>query len=200
MLQELWLDGLFFDKDDKGGGADEEDEDDKGKSKGSDEEDEEEDVLSWDDWHKEQSEEVQELITGREKGLKSALGSERDARKDLEKKVRGLAKEAKDGSKVKEELDDLADELKEADQKADFYGDAHKQGVTNLKLAYQVAVADDLFDRRGNANFGKMKEEYPELFGSKKKVDGNIGDGTGGKIGGRVKDMNTAIRAAAGKR
>ena len=200
MLQELWLDGLFFDKDGKGGGTNEEDEEDKGKSKENDEEDEEDDVLSWDDWHKEQPEEVQELITVREKGLKSALTSERDARSDLQKKVRSLSKDAKDGSELQTKLTGLADELKASDQKSDFYEDAHKAGVINLKLAYQVAVSDDLFDRRGNANFGKLKEEYPELFAAKKKIKGDIGEGTGGKIGGRVKDMNTAIRAAAGKR
>ncbi|KKL73699.1 hypothetical protein LCGC14_2072300, partial [marine sediment metagenome] len=61
------------------------------------------------------------------------------------------------------------------------------------------AVADGLFDKRGNANFGKLKEDHPELFAAKRKVKGDIGEGTGGKIGGRTKDMNAAIRAAAGK-
>ena len=198
MLDELWLNGLFFDKDGDGGG-DGNGDGDKGKSKEGDKGKKDGDVLEWDTWHGEQSEEIRELITAHETGLKSALTSERDARKDLEGKVRGFAKEAKDGSKLQDELKGLADELKAADRKADFYGDAHKAGVTNLKMAYMIAVSDDLFDRRGNANFGKMKEDYPELFAGKKKVDGNIGEGTGGRVGGAKKDMNAAIRAAAGR-
>lgn len=208
MLDELWLNGLFLDTDGNGGGGgggngdgngDGDGDGGKSKSKGDGEGEENGDVLEWDAWHGEQSDEIRELIKVHETGLKSALTSERDARKDLEGKVRGFAKEAKDGSKLQDELKGLADDLKAADRKADFYGDAHKAGITNLKMAYLIAVSDDLFDRRGNANFGKMKEEYPELFAGKKKVDGNIADGTGGRIGGGKKDMNAAIRAAAGK-
>ncbi|KKL88062.1 hypothetical protein LCGC14_1928440, partial [marine sediment metagenome] len=85
--------------------------------------------------------------------------------------------EAKDGSELKTKLEALADELKAADQKADFYGDAHKAGITDLKLAYLAAVDGELFDKRGNANLGKLKEDHPELFEGKRKIKGNIADG-----------------------
>lgn len=195
MLGEWWKTGVFYSPEEGGGNGEENGDNDKPKGK-----EENGEVLEWDAWHGEQSEEVQELISGREKGLKSALDTERDARGDLEKEVRALAKTAKKGSELETSLTEMADELSESSRKTDFYEEAHKAGVSNLKLAHQIAISDELFDKRGNANFGKLKEDYPELFTVKKKIQGDAGRGTGGRIGGKKKDMNVAIRTAADKR
>ena len=123
--------------------------------------------LEWKPWHDALPKEAQELVAEREKGLKSALDSERDARKTAEKDLRDVAKKLEEGSEAQQEVLKLADQVAEGTTKADFYEEAHKAGVSNLKLAYHVATTEDLFDKRGAVNFDKMKEAYPELFGKK---------------------------------
>lgn len=154
--------------------------------------------LTFDGWLGEQPDEVKVLLDGHTKGLKSALESERGSRKDLEKQLRDLAAKAEKGSEAQTQLAGIADQLGEADRKADFYEMAHGAGVTNLKLAYTVAVSDEMFDRRGQVNFDTMKQSYPELFGAKSVPKGNAGDGTDTQPS-PAKDMNRYIRTAAGR-
>lgn len=156
------------------------------------------DELTWDAWHKTLPEPVQKLISEHESGLRTALASERDARSTAEKDLRDVAGKLEKGSDAQKKVLELADDVAAGTKKADFYEDAHKAGVTNLKLAFHIADGDDLFDKRGLVDFDKMKEEYPELFGKKQLGDGNAGDGTGGKLPGGEKDMNAAIRRMAG--
>jgi len=151
--------------------------------------------LTYDTFVSGQSEEVKTLLEENVTGLKSALESERDARGDLEKKVREVAKEAE--GEAKEKLEALANELKAADQKADFFVAAQAVGVSNLKLAYIVAIDEELFDRRGNVNFEKMKADYPELFGEKPKTPKGYG-GSGQTPPDAGTDMNKRIRRKAG--
>jgi len=154
--------------------------------------------LAYETWVQEQPEEVQTMLVGWESGLKSALANERDARKKAERELRDLAGKAEKGSEAEQKLLSLADQMSEADRKADFYEAAHTAGVTNLKLAYLVAVQDDLFDRRGNVNFEQIKRDYPELFGGSKTAAGNAGSGTkNGQPAGKG-DMNAWIRKTAG--
>ena len=160
----------------------------------------EEAPLEWDTFHGSLPEKAQKLIAGHESGLKTALETERDARDTAEKGLRAVAKDLEDGSKAQKEVLRLADDNAAINVKADFYEDAHKAGVSNLKLAYLVAKDDDLFDNRGNVNFEKMKEANPELFGKKKVPEGSGGEGTGGALPGKKKDMNAAIRKMAGQR
>ena len=89
--------------------------------------------------------------------------------------------------------------MAEGTTKADFYEEAHKAGVSNLKLAYHIATTEELFDKRGAVNFEKMKEAYPELFGKKQVPRGDAGEGTGTAPGGKEVSMNAFIRKAAGK-
>ncbi|RLD07704.1 MAG: hypothetical protein DRI32_00435 [Chloroflexi bacterium] len=129
--------------------------------------------------------------------LESALKSERVTRKDMEKQVRDLAKQAEDGSDSQAQLTQLADDLEKAGQKSDFYEVAHLAGVSNLKLAYMAAVQDDLFDRKGNVDFAAMKESYPELFAGTQEEDGDAGRGTGGELP-EGSTMDDYIRGKAG--
>ncbi len=196
MLSNLW-NGFCYSPEDKGGGGNGDDDQAKDKDKGKDEDKGK--SLAWKPWHDALPKEAQELIATRESGLKTALDSERDARKDAEKDLRAVAKDLEEGSEAQKKVLTLADDVAEGTKKADFYEDAHKAGVSNLKLAFLVATDEGLFDKRGNANFDKLKEGFPELFGKKRVVDPNAGDGTDTLPDGQKKGMNEYIRDAAGK-
>lgn len=135
-------------------------------------------TLTFDTWLATQPDDVKGLLDGHTKGLKTALESEREIRKTREKELRDLAKKAEEGSEAQKQLTDLANQESETGRKADFYEAAHAGGVTNLRLAYLVAVQDELFDKKGNVDFDEMKKGYPELFGSKSTAAGNAGSGT----------------------
>ena len=154
--------------------------------------------LTFDAWLEKQDEKVKGLLDGHTKGLKSALENERSTRKDLEKQVRDLASKAEKGSTAEKQLTEFADKIAESDRRADFFDAAHKAGVTNLKLAYTVAVSEDLFDKKGNVDFGKLKTAFPELFGTKKTPSGNAAEGTEGNTN-VAADMNARIRRQAGR-
>ena len=149
---------------------------------------------TYEEWLGKQSDEVKTLLEENVAGLKSALGSERDARGETEKKLRSAAKEAEGAAK--EKLEKMADDLKSADEKADFFVAAQTAGVSNLKYAYIVATQEGLFDRRGNVNFEKMKTDFPELFGEKPKVLKGHG-GSGQTSPDAKEDMNAFIRRRA---
>ena len=190
MLSNLW-DGVYHDTDDSGGVKPKEE----GVVKPVVAE-----ALSWKPWFDALPEEARALVSERESGLKSALGTERDARKDAEKELRKAAGQAEKGSELQKQLEESADSLAASTTKSEFYEDAHKAGATNLKLAHAVAVTDELFDKRGNVNFDKMKDAYPELFGKNVPPRGDAGVGTGAAPGGEKKDMNLFIRQGADKR
>lgn len=136
-------------------------------------------TLTFDGWLDQQPENVKNLLDVHTKGLKSALESERGSRKDLEKQLRDLAKKVEAGSETEKQLTELADQQASASRRADFYESAHREGVTNLKLAFTVAGQDELFDKKGNVDFGEMKKFYPELFGTVAGANANAGSGTG---------------------
>ena len=171
---------------------------DQGKDKDNEKDRSNDKALVFDDWLKEQQDPVKTMLDGHTKGLKSALDGERDARKDLEKQVRELAAKSEKGSEAEAKLTALADEMSEADRKADFYEEAHKAGVTNLKLAYLAAVQDELFDRRGRVNFEGLKKSCPELFGVAKPPPADGGAGREGDEPAHT-SMNEFIRKGAGR-
>lgn len=154
--------------------------------------------VTFDAWLDKQDVTVKGLLNDHIKGLKTALDSERASRKDMERQLRDLAKKADDGSEAQEKLTRMADEISAADRRADFYEEAHRAGVANLKLAFIVATQDDLFDSKNRVNFDGMKKSYPELFAGTKIPDGNAGNGTGSLDAGK-NDMNSRIRGASGR-
>lgn len=155
------------------------------------------DKLTFDTWFKDQPEDVQTLLDGHTKGLKTALESEREIRKTREKELRDLAKKAEEGSDAQKKLTELADREGDMGRRADFYEEAHAQGVTNLKLAFMVATQDELFDKKGAVDFDEMKKAYPELFAAKSSAAGNAGSGTG-KTQTTATSMDDFIRRKAG--
>jgi len=153
---------------------------------------------TFDVWLSGQDDGVRGLIDGHVKGLRTALESERGERKGLEKQVRDLARGQEKDSDAQRKLTEIADQLSETDRRAGFYELAHQAGVTNLKLAYLVAVQDEIFDRHGNANIERLKQSYPELFTAAQKTpQGNAGAGTNNPPA--AQGMNEYIRRAAGR-
>jgi len=182
--------GLYFSPDDGAGDGN------SGDEKPADKQ--EKTPLEWDAFHGSLPEEAQNLIATHEGGLKTALETERDSRGQLEKDLKDVAGELEKGSDAQKEVLKLADKVAAGDRKIDFYEDAQKAGISNFKLAYHIAKDDDLFDKRGNVNFEKMKESYPELFTKKKAPPADGGEGTGGGLPGEKVDMNALIRKKAG--
>ncbi len=190
-----FLEGLYFSPEGDGDGAPTEDgETQKPAAKP------EEKPLEWDAFHGSLPEEAQKLIATRESGLKTALNTERDSRRDVEKELKDVAGELEKDSDAQKKVLKLADEVAAGTEKSDFYEDAHDEGVSNLSLAYIVAKKEDLINKRGKTNWKTLKEKYPELFGKKKIPDGGAGEGTGGKRPSTKTDMNARIRAKAGRR
>lgn len=153
----------------------------------------------FDTWIGTQPENVKEGLDKHVHGLKSALESERSGRERLEKQIKTLGKAAGEGTELKEQLDKLSGELVEERVKNQFFLDAHEAKVTNVKLAWLAAKAEELIDSKGVADFATLRQSNPELFAVAKTVvpPGNQGNGRG-QEGEKRFDMNSAIRKAAG--
>lgn len=139
------------------------------------------------------------LYEGHTQGLRSALDSERQAHKDLERQVREAANKAKGDVKV--ELDRLTEQLEAANRQTDFYKEAGNPeiGCSSPELAWMAAEKDGLFDRRGAVNWATLKQRYPVLFQQQQQpARGNAGSGTQTPPT-PAQDMNTFIRRAAGR-
>jgi|GEM_PF-6015885 len=150
--------------------------------------------LQFETWVAGQPDEVKAMLESHTGGLKSALQSERERAKGLEKGLREAASKAEKGSENEKQLVALADQVQEASRKNAFYENAVSAGATNLKLAYMAAVSDDLFKRDGSVDFEALKKNYPELFG--KTSTNNAG--SGGKGPDKKITMDDFIRAKAG--
>ena len=133
-------------------------------------------------------------------GLRNALADERNGRKELEKQLRNLSKQAEEGSALKTELDRLAGEQAITTANTTFFEAAHEAQVKNLRLAWLAAQDFGLIDAKtGEADFAKLRQMAPELFAQKPAPQGNAGNGAtqGGVANGR--NMNDWIRAASGR-
>lgn len=144
-------------------------------------------------------ENVQQLYAEDVKGLKTALNTEREQRKELAGQLADAAKKLAAGSDERKALEAISGKLEAAEQRAQFYEEALKPEVKcrNPKLAYLAAQTMDAFDNRGNINWDVLKREYPELFGTK-IPDSGAGQG-GNQNPPSGKNMNTFIRKAAGR-
>lgn len=155
---------------------------------------------TFESWIEGQDEQVRGLIDGHVDGLRSALKSEREQRRDFEKQLRETAQQLEQGSEARQRLEGIAGELDAAEQRAEFYEAAHGAGVANLRLAWLAVQQDDsLRDRRGQVNMARLKERYPELFPGPKVAAGNAGEGTQ-QPPKAAAGMNEYIRRASGRR
>lgn len=155
---------------------------------------------SFEKWLVDQPETVKELFDSHIDGLKSALDSERSGRKELEKQLKNLSKQAGEGSELKTQIDKLTTDMQQSDSRAVFYEGAHEAGVKNLKLAWIAAKEYDVQDRNGNVDFVKLKSFVPELFATQTKVvpPANAGNGAG-QVAAAQPDMNMFLRRATGR-
>ena len=155
--------------------------------------------IEWDAWLAEQPDTVKAAFEEKTAGLQSALKNERQANKDREKELRDLAAKAEKGSEAEQQLTKIADNLAVETQRADAYEQLHAAGVSNLKAAWTLARADNLFDRKGNIDLDALKTGYPEIFQTRRVASANGGEGTGGGNPPSPADMNRAIRQAIGR-
>lgn len=154
--------------------------------------------FNFDEWFEEQPEHVRKGYEGRTQGLHSALEAERTQRKELAKELKKLSSEATQGSEAQKALGEMSTRLEQAEQRATFYEDAIKPeiGCSNVKAAFLVAQADNLFKRSGEPDWAAIKAAAPELFGTRKTPPGNAGSGNGSPPAPKA-GMNEWIRAAA---
>lgn len=128
--------------------------------------------LTWDEWHGQLSEDQRKLIESKfdtdAKALKGALEKERDEAKTLAKQLKDLQGKSEKGSELEKALSDLQAQLAAATQEKQFILDAPAKGVSNIKAAYKLALADGLIDAKGAVDWDALKGAYPELFAQPK--------------------------------
>lgn len=146
-----------------------------------------------------QPENVRKLYDGHITGLKNTVDATRKERDDFSKQIKDLLPKVEKGSEAEKTILDLQAKQLVSDKRANFMDEAIKPeiGCSNLKAAWALAVADDLFDKRGNPDWAALKLAAPELFRGKKSPDGDGGNGSRGNNNTTV-SMDDRIRLAAG--
>ncbi len=154
--------------------------------------------MDFNTWIDEQDDDVKAMVAGHVDGLKSALDSERDARKRLATDLKTAVSSSANDGEMRSKLEKMTTDLAGATGRADFFAAGHKEGVTNLSLAY-LAAQEGGFIGDDGADFKQLKGQYPELFSEQKRVPGNAGDGMngGGPPDGK-ESMDSLIRQQAG--
>jgi hypothetical protein len=142
-----------------------------------------------------QPKEVQELYKQDVHGLKSALTTERDEKKSLAAQLKELLPKAEKGSELENQLTETVSKLESAERRAAFAESAIRPeiGCSNVKAAYALALADDLFDKTGSPNWEDIKKAAPELFRKPGSTDGGAGNTSQLRD-----DLVTATKRAAG--
>ena len=148
---------------------------------------------SFDAWMGAQPEDIQALYTAHTTGLHNAVKATRDERDTLRTQLKDILPKAEKGGELEKSLNETLTRLEASERKTAFVEDAIKPeiGCRNPKAAYALAVADNLFDRKGNADWTALKAAAPELFGAP-SVNANAGAGTQNPPA--KADMNAFIR------
>lgn len=148
-------------------------------------------------WLEAQPEPVKKLVSSKVERLHVDLSTARQQRKEFADQLKDLLPKAEKGSELEKALGETSTRLEQAEQRAAFYEDAGKPeiGCSNPKAAFLVAVADNLFRRSGEPDWGAIKAAAPELF-TRRTPPGNAGSGNGSPPVVKA-DMNTWIRQAA---
>lgn len=153
---------------------------------------------SFDEWVAKQPDTVKQLVDGHTTGLRTALNSERDQRKDLAKQLRDATAAAEKGSVTAKTLEEISGRLDAAEKRAVFFETAATPGVgcTNPRAAFLVAQAEGLFKKNGEPDWQALQSVAPELF--RKAGQANAGAGTNTPPPAKA-SMNEFIRRAAGR-
>ena len=118
-------------------------------------------AVNFGEFIKTQPDNVRAAFDEHTKGLKTALDSEREARKNFETQLK--AQMATVEGEGKKKLEALLAERDEANAAASFYEGAISEGVNNPKLALIAAKSDGLI-KNGRTDWAALKKAYPELF------------------------------------
>lgn len=153
-------------------------------------------TLTFDGWLGKQDETVKGLLDGHTSGLKRALESERESRKDLEKQIKALAGSAQKEGELRTQLEHISAQFETLNKQVAFMEAAARENVSNPKALFVLAVSGDHFDKKGVANFAALRNEYPEFF-IKPIPKGNAG--AGAEAAPAATTMNDLIRRAAGR-
>lgn len=196
MLNRLFGTQIFYDAGDGAGGGAADPNEDADKDQPQEE--------TFDMWLESQPEElktkVTELYETNVSGLKTALKSERDEKKELSAQLKELLPKAEKGSELEKQLTEMASKAESAERRAFFAEEAIKPeiGCRNIRAAFALATAEDLFDKRGNPNWGEIKTQAPELFGAG-TANANAGANTNKDPKPKQNDMNAFIRGSTGR-
>jgi len=116
-------------------------------------------------------------------------------KKTLSAQLKELLPKAEKGSELEAQLTETVSKLESAERRAAFAEQAIKPEVScsNVKAAYALALADNLFDKDGNPDWTTIKQTAPELFRKPSSTDGGAGNRQPPK-----EDIYTAAMRAAG--
>lgn len=152
---------------------------------------------TFESWFEKQDESVKGLITGHTQGLSNTVKAVREERDVLSKQIKDLTAKAEAGSETQKQLEKLSKELEAANRRSDFVESASREKCNNVKAAYALAQAEDLFRRDGSPDWVKIREEAPQLF--EQKGNPRSGDGKTAPAGRVVgSEMDEIIRNAFG--
>jgi hypothetical protein len=155
-------------------------------------------IESFDSWIATQPDNIKSLYTAHTSGLKTALESEREQRKTFAKQLREATAQVEQGSALQKALQEMTATAEQAQRRATFAEEATRPdvGCSNVRAAYLVAQADDLFTKTGDPDWKAIKAAAPELF-ARKTAQANAGSGT--QAPPRTNNVNDFIRRAAGR-
>lgn len=155
-------------------------------------------AATFEDFYGKLSEADKKLIDGHVSGLNSALKSERDQAKSLLDQLRDAQKKAEKGSEAEKQLAEMVKKQEIAERRIAFAEEAIKPeiGCVNIKAAFLLAQADDLFKKDGSPDWDAIKKSAPELFKTAMRAGTHGGSGTGTNSQHPV-SMNEYIRSAA---
>lgn len=165
---------------------------------------------TFEEWIKDQPDDVKDLIDNRLTNLQSALSSERTERKKLADQLKQISGQLEQGSEAQKALGEISGQLEVSNRRADFYEQASIAGIfgSSIKLAWAAVGADNLFEEYlnhrtnkvdWNGLFERMKTDYPNLFTAPvqpRVPNGNAGTGTTATPTAPM-DMNRLILRAA---
>lgn len=155
-------------------------------------------IESFDAWIAQQPDPVKAAYTAHTSGLKSALDAERNERKTFAKQLRDATAAAEKGSAAEKALQEMTANVEQLQRRALFAEEATRPDVAcvNVRAAYLVAQAEDLFDKSGAPDWKRIRDAAPELF-ARKMATANAGSGT--QAPPKMVSMNDFIRKAAGR-
>ena len=153
---------------------------------------------TWDEVLKGLPEDQQKLYNEHTIALNNTIKATRDERDEARNLLREALKKAETGSEAEKSLQEALGRIDLLDKRANFAEQAIKPeiGCRNVRAAFALAQASDLFKKNGVPDCDAIKKEAPELFGPL-IPEGNGGSGTDGDQTAPV-DMNQWIRDRAG--